>query len=154
MKDTKAEEETIVHMQRPAFKYEVNLTTIAALIGLFTAIWGASGRYNGLENQVLNLDEEAQVWRNNHMLYHQERAKETTAIVTRYDERLKSLETQSREFDRMEYRLTVQEQGTTSLTAAVADLRQIINDQSGDLRLIKEILQRIEKGSETPTTRR
>lgn len=145
-----------MHMQRPAFKYEFNLTTIAAVIGIVGSIWFASERYSKLESQVMRLDEEASDWRNNHMSYHRERMQEVTAATTRYDERLKRLEDASREFDRMEYRLTVQEQGTTSLTAAVAELRQTINDQSGDIRLIREIVQRIEKGDDTtaPAIRR
>ena len=133
-----------MHVARPTFKYEMNLTTLTALLGIVISIWSASARYNTLEQGVEALDKEAQSWRANHLAYHNDRSREINALITRQDESLKEVETRTRDFDRMEYRLQLQEQGTTSLSAAVAELRQAINDQAGDVKLIREIVQRLD----------
>jgi len=44
----------------------------------------------------------------------------------------------------IEYRITVQEQANTSLVAAVEQLRQAMADQSADIKVIREILTRVE----------
>ena len=134
-------------MQKPAFEYKVNITTVVALVGLVATLWNASARYTRLETLALNLTSEASSWRNDHMIYHRDRATEAAQIVARTDERLKSLEGQGRAIDNLTYRMTIQEQGTTSLTAAVAELRQTINDVTGDIRLIREIVTRMENAS-------
>lgn len=131
-------------MQKPVFKYEFNITTLVALTGLIGSLWLAAAQYTRVELQVDKLTAEAVNWRAEHMAFHRERAAETASIAGRTDERLKALEGQARAIDNLTYRMTVQEQGTTSLTAAVADLRQTISNVTGDIKLIREIVTRME----------
>ena|GEM_PF-3602470 len=148
MRDELEEEVLDMQMQRPAWKSEINYTTVIAFLTLGMTIIGMSIAYGRFTSRVDVLERDAQTWRDSHLVYHRERAQEAAASTARADERLKTLEAEARQMDRMEYRLTVQEQGTTSLTAAVAELRQTINDQSGDIRLIREIVQRLDGGEQ------
>lgn len=134
---------------RPMFKYEINLTTITVAVGLAAMLWDASGRYVTLENQVAKLTTEAANWRDGHLQYHRERATDVSTQAARVDERIKQLETQNRTIDNLSYRMTVQEQGTTSLANAVNELRQTLNALSGDVRITREIVTRIDKGAKT-----
>ena len=140
-----------MHVTKPTFKYEMNLTTLAALLGIVISIWSASARYNTLERDVAALSKESQLWYASHLAYHSDRAREVNALIVRQDERLKEVESRTQGFDRLEYRLQLQEQGTTSLSAAVAELRQTINDQASDVKLIREIVQRLDSADPAKT---
>lgn len=137
-------------MTRPTFKNEWNVTTVIALMLFVATVVGWGQSYGRFSQRVDVLEREATAWRENHLQFHRERAQDNTATDTRLDERLKHLESQARSIDNLTYRMTVQEQGTTNLTAAVAELRQIINDVTGDIRLIREVVTRMEDRSEGP----
>lgn len=125
-------------MHRPVIKNELNLTSAIAIAGLAitlgTMVWKDSGYRSNMTS-----------WVTSHESYHVERARELTTHNVRTDERLKQVEGHSTTIANLEYRMAVQEQGTTSLTAAVADLRQGINDVTADIRLIREIVTRMER---------
>lgn len=127
-------------MHAPTFRNEINWTTAAAILGMIATICGGAYYYGQLNTRVDVLADQATLWREGHMTYHSERLVEVTAEKMRTDERLKALEANARIIDNLQYRMTVQEQGTTSLTAAVAELGQSVNDISGDIRLIREIV--------------
>lgn len=127
-----------MHITRPVVKNEINLTSGIAIAGLVitlgTMVWKDSGYRANMT-----------AWVSSHESYHVERARELTTHNVRTDERLKQVEALATTTANLEYRMAVQEQGTTSLTAAVADLRQGINDVTADIRLIREIVTRMER---------
>lgn len=132
------------HMELPkrAQKLEWNLNTIIQLVTLVgmcaggVAIWVNKGRDI----------EELQNWKAGHELLHKERLVEVKAIEARNEERFRSLESEVRKIDNLSYRLTVTEQSSTSTAGAIKDLQTLVSQQSGDLKVIKEILQRVEGG--------
>lgn len=132
------------HMELPkrAQKLEWNLNTIIQLVTLIgmcaggVAIWVNKGRDI----------EELQNWKAGHELLHKERLVEVKAIEARNEERFRSLESEVRKIDNLSYRLTITEQSSTSTAAAIKDLQSLVSQQSGDLKVIKEILQRVEGG--------
>lgn len=63
-------------------------------------------------------------------------------------ERLKAVEKQAKDDDRrltgLEYRTTVLKQMTVNISTAIKELQAAFNRQSGDIQVMKEILQRME----------
>ncbi|MTH65081.1 hypothetical protein [Paracoccus shanxieyensis] len=138
-------------MRRPAFKNELNVTTVIALAMFAITACGLAVGFGEFRGQVSETNRDLEAlktdvlgWREAHAQFHRERAQEIAASGARTDERLKQVEAQSRVIDNLTYRMTVQEQGSTNLAAAVAELRQTINDQSGDIKLIREIVTRMD----------
>ncbi|QHG70141.1 hypothetical protein [Ensifer adhaerens] len=131
-----------MELPKRAQKLEWNLNTIIQLVTLIgmcaggVAIWVNKGRDI----------EELQNWKAGHELLHKERLVEVKAIEARNEERFRSLESEVRKIDNLSYRLTITEQSSTSTAAAIKDLQSLVSQQSGDLKVIKEILQRVEGG--------
>lgn len=131
-----------MELPKRAQKLEWNLNTIIQLVTLIgmcaggVAIWVNKGRDI----------EELQNWKAGHELLHKERLVEVKAIEARNEERFRLLESEVRKIDNLSYRLTVTEQSSTSTAAAIKDLQSLVSQQSGDLKVIKEILQRVEGG--------
>ncbi len=69
-----------------------------------------------------------------------------SAIEARSEERFRSLEAEVRKIDNLAYRVASTEQSSTSTAVAIKDLQTLVSQQSGDLKVIKEILQRVEGG--------
>lgn len=131
-----------MELPRRAQKLEWNLNTIIQLVTLIgmcaggVAIWVNKGRDI----------EELQNWKAGHELLHKERLVEVKAIEARNEERFRSLESEVRKIDNLSYRLTVTEQTSSSTAGAIKDLQGLLSQQAGDLKVIKEILQRVEGG--------
>lgn len=134
-------EDPEMHVQKPTFKNELNLTTIVMAVGLFATIggwvWTASGT-----------TQETKSWIINHEQLHKDRLAQLTGSEARTEARLKatedSLQTISRKQDQTEYRITVQEQGSASLSRSVEELKNTVNGQSADIRVMLEILKRFD----------
>ncbi|WP_312809498.1 hypothetical protein [Agrobacterium cavarae] len=79
---------------------------------------------------------------------HKNRLSEVSKIEAATNERLKSLEKQANDDERrlsgLEYRTTVLEQMTVNISTAIKELQAAFNRQSGDIQVMKEILQRME----------
>ncbi len=129
-----------MELPKRAQKLEWNLNTIIQLVTLIgmcaggVAIWVNKGRDI----------EELQNWKAGHELLHKERLVEVKAIEARNEERFRSLESEVRKIDNLSYRLTVTEQTSSSTAGAIKDLQGLLSQQAGDLKVIKEILQRVE----------
>lgn len=72
------------------------------------------------------------------------------AFVVRTDERLKTLEGEARKIDGITFRLGVNERSTSDTVTAIKELQTLISELSGDLRVSREILQRIEAAQRNP----
>lgn len=121
-------EDEAMELPKRAQKLEWNLNTIIQLVTLFgmcvggVTIWVNKGRDI----------EELQKWR--------------SAMEARSEERFRVLESEVRKIDNLAYRVASTEQSSTSTAAAIKDLQTLVSQQSGDLKVIKEILQRVEGG--------
>lgn len=141
-----------MHVQKPVFKNEFNLTTLATLLGLIAVIggwvWTASGTARELQSNIGELDRKFTTWTSDHAQLHKDRNVAISADAARNDQRLISVETtiqtQARKQDQLEYRTTVQEQGSASLSRSVEELKNTVNGQSADIRVMLEILKRFD----------
>jgi len=121
-------EDEAMELPKRAQKLEWNLNTIIQLVTLFgmciggVTIWVNKGRDI----------EELQKWR--------------SAMEARSEERFRSIESEVRKIDNLAYRVASTEQSTTSTASAIKDLQGLLSQQAGDLKVIKEILQRVEGG--------
>jgi septal ring factor EnvC (AmiA/AmiB activator) len=126
-------------------KLEWNLNTIIQLVTLGGMIVGGVIIWVDKSRDIDDL----QVWRSNHEQLHKERLVEVKSIEARADERFKNLETDVRKLsamaDNLSYRITTNEQATSGIASTVKDIQTQLSQQSGDLREIKVILQRMEK---------
>lgn len=126
-------------MTRPTWKNEWNVTTLVALFGVAAMGGGWLWTWSATTTRVSN-------WIAAHEELHKNRLADTTAANARFDERIKSVEMESRSLENIRYRLTVQEQGATNLARTVDELRQAIAQQNSDIRLIREIVTRLDPG--------
>ena len=61
------------------------------------------------------------------------------------DARIAGMENVTRQIDNLTYRMSTVENSTSTFARALEDLRAEMSQQSGDMRVIKEILTRIER---------
>lgn len=127
-------------------KMEWNLNTIISLFTLASMVVGGVAIWIDKSRDI----EELQDWRQSHEQLHKERLVEVKTIEARADERFKSLESDVRRLsaksENLDYRLTSSEQAVGSLVQTTKEIQQAVSAQSGDLREIKVIVQRMEKG--------
>lgn len=123
-----------MQLKAPNVKYEINLNTIIVLVGFASTtlaggnMWGAvTTRLGNLESQVA------------------ERAQQTTKDVATLATRIDGLDAEVRKYDNLSYRVTVQEQSSASLAKSVEELKTAINSQGADVRVIREILTRLDR---------
>ena len=131
-------------LPRRAPKFEWNLNTIIQLVTLTVMLIGGVAVWVNSRRDI----DELKVWRVAHENLHKDRLAEVKGIEAAYAERFRANESDTRKLSsQMEntvYRVTVLEQSTASVTQAIKDLQSLVSQQSGDLRVMKEILQRIE----------
>lgn len=123
-------------------KLEWNLNTVLQIISLLSFLAGGIYVWTNTTRDL----EELQRWRNGHDQYRKERLAEVKANEGRTEERFRSLEGEVRKIDNLAYRIAAAEQTTASTAAAIKDLQALVSAQSGDIKVIREILQRIEAG--------
>lgn len=120
----------------------------AALIGL---IWKGGAYTQQVEADInrnaAGIDridrEQAARW-SAHDALHKDRLAEVKSNEARTDERFKAIEGEVRKIERLDYRLTVTEQTTSTTAGAIKELQSTLSETSGDLKVVREILQRIE----------
>lgn len=124
----------------PKGKYEWNLNTVVLLVGLGTGLvaWGVT--WGKFTNAVERSDQEAISWRAAHEQVHKDRQVALAGAEARVDERLRAAETEIRKFDNLAYRLTVVEQSAFSLSKSIEELKILVNNQSADIRVVREVL--------------
>lgn len=127
-------------------RLEWNLNTIIQLITLLGMVGGGIVIWVDKSRDI----EELQSWRLNHEQLHKDRLVDVKANEARNDEKFKSVETDIKKLttltDSLNFRLTTNENATTGIAQTVKDIQQSLSQQSGDLREIKVILERMEKG--------
>lgn len=127
-------------------KMEWNLNTVIQIITLVGMVGGGIAIWVDKSRDI----EDLQAWRTNHEQLHKERLADVKANEARNDEKFKSVEADVRKLnslaDSLNFRLTTNENATTGIASTVKDIQTQLSQQSGDLREIKVILQRMEKG--------
>lgn len=113
-----------MELPRRAQKLEWNLNTVIQVITLLMMCGGGVTIWVNKGRDI----EELQKWQ------------------ARSEERFRALETEVRKIDNLAYRVASTEQSSTSTAAAIKEVQGLISQQAGDLKVIKEILQRVEGG--------
>ena len=131
---------------RTTFENKTNWNTWISLGGLIVTLALGLIGYGKFTQSVGDLDRRFNAWTDDHEQFHAQRQVDTTADRARMDERIKSIEAEARSLENIRYRLTVQEQGATNLARTVDELRQAIAQQNSDIRLIREIVTRLDPG--------
>jgi hypothetical protein len=141
MQEERMTEEKTMGITR-ARTMEWNLNTVIQLVTLVGMIIGGVTIWVDKSRDI----EELQTWRTGHEQYHKERLAEVKAGEGRAEERFRSIESEVRKIDQLSYRVTVTEQTTTSTATAIKELQNLVSQQAGDIKVVREILQRIEAG--------
>ena len=124
-------ETEMVTVAAPSWKWEWNLNTVVILVGFaggFIA-WGATW------NEV------------------QVRAEGNTASIERIDKRLTAVEASMRVLDTQELRISAVEKQASEASVSMRSLEATLNALGSDMRVVREILQRIESGRAAPVDR-
>ena len=142
-------------MKLPIRENKVNWNTVISAAGfaIMIAVYAVSfGEFRaGVSETNRNLEDleaNVQQWRTSHMDYHRERATQLDSSTARMDERVNATERRLQDMATLTHRVTVLEQGAASLTKSVADLNSAMSVISGDIRVIRESLLRLERSSE------
>lgn len=109
-------------MQAPRFKWEVNSNTIfqvVQLLGLMVAAVWFLGEMKAVND-------------------------ENRKAIEHLDRRLTAVETDARRIDGHEIRLSTVEKQAVSAAEAMRTVEQTLSNLSADIRVVREILQRIE----------
>ncbi|MXN46042.1 hypothetical protein GR138_12660 [Shinella kummerowiae] len=133
---------------------EWNLNTVIQLVTLVGMIIGGVTIWVDKSRDI----EDLQTWRTGHEQYQKERLAEVKAGEGRTEERFRSLEADGRKatsmLENLSYRVTVTEQTTTSTATAIKELQNLVSQQAGDIKVVREILQRIEAGQHSGIERK
>ncbi len=141
-------EDEAMELPKRAQKLEWNLNSILNLITLVGMIGGGGWIWANTTRDI----EELQSWRVSVEQAQKDRLAESRERDGRTDERFRGLEAEVRKIDNLTYRVTITEQSTATITTAIKDLQTLLNQQSGDLKVVREILQRIEAGQRDGAT--
>ncbi|UXS23091.1 hypothetical protein [Agrobacterium tumefaciens] len=134
----------LMQISAPKVKYELNMTTAVVTIGLCATFAGWGVVWGSLTTRIENGETRVNGWITSHEQLHKDRLVAVTATETRTDQRIQVIEAEQRKIDNLSYRLTVQEQGAATLSKNVEELKAAVQGQSADLRVIREILTRMD----------
>ena len=145
-------DEPTMHM--PERENKVNWNTAISLGGfaIVVAVYLVSfGEFRAQvfesNRNIAALTQNVEEWRVAHMQYHRDRSADLNALNARTDQRLKTIEDRMQELSTLSYRVTVVEQGAASLTKSVAELTSAMSVISGDIRVIRESILRLERAN-------
>lgn len=137
------------------------INTGLILSAVIAAVWKGGGIYEAMNNRdetnaaeirrvEQKLDNMAQdqvkAWEA-HQQVHKDRLGDVKEREGRYEQRFIAIEKEQRRTDQLEYRLNVQEQQSIQTSAAIKEFSSSLNSLSGDVRVVKEILQRLDQPS-------
>jgi len=131
-------------MTVPKFEWSFNFNTVLQIFTLGGLVAGWIYIWANTERDI----DELQAWKISHELLHKERLADVKAIEARQDERVKGIESDVRKLsavtDNLSYRITTNEQAVSSTTQTVGKVQDTLSQLGGDVRLVMEILQRME----------
>lgn len=117
-----AEDDEMHAVKAPAWKWEWNLNTVVILLGFVGGFvtWGATW------NEVQN------------------RSESNSVALDKMDKRLTAVEVEMRTLDTQELRLSAVEKQASDAAVSMRSLEGTLNVLGSDIRVVREILQRIE----------
>lgn len=118
-----------------------NLNTLIQLVTLFGMIIGGVAIWVDKSRDI----EELETWTQAHEQLHRERLAEVKEREGKTAERFRGIEEEIKKIDQLEYRLTVTEQSATTTSQALNRVTEGLSDLKGDIRVVREILQRMEQ---------
>ena len=131
-------------MRSPKFEWTLNINTALQIVTLAGVVSGWIYIWANTERDILEL----KGWRDEHKQLHEKRAVEVRATEVRYDERMKNVESEIRKLagvaDNLSYRITANEQASSNTSQTVKEIQNSLGQLGGDMRVVREILQRIE----------
>ena len=80
-------------------------------------------------------------WITRHENLHRERSVMVLNADTRLDQRILTLEGESRKIENLAYRMTVAEQSNLNTSKSIERLTDTVNNQSTDIRVMREIIE-------------
>ena len=110
-------------MQLPRAKNEVNVNTIITVVGFLLTIAGGGVAWGTAQANIATL----------------------TMTTAELGTRMTSAEGVISRLVNLEYRVTVAEQANTNLARAVDELRAAVASQSADIRVVREIVTRMDR---------
>lgn len=139
-------------MKLPERENKVNWNTAISALGfaVVVAVYLVSfGEFRAQvfesNRSVASLASDVEDWRVAHMDYHRERYGEWAGAKAEVEQRIGRLENRLQDLSTLTHRVTVVEQGAASLTKSVAELTSAMSTISGDIRVIRESILRLER---------
>lgn len=114
-------------MHIPPPRKEWNINTIISVAGFCLTLAGGVYAYGQLTSQVAYTEDQL------------------SAYKAAMDLRVAAIELSTRQIDALAYRITAAESTNATISKGLADLQAAVSQQSGDIRVVREILQRIER---------
>lgn len=129
-----------------------HLATIAQVLGLLGVFAAGISAWNGLGNDIARIDREIatrsqarDAWVAGHETLHKERLAEVRNREGAVDARLSAMDGQIRKLDELSFRVGATEQSAKTTAEAIKNLEATVNDQSANIRVMREILERQEE---------
>ncbi|MCM2293787.1 hypothetical protein NAC44_15780 [Allorhizobium sp. BGMRC 0089] len=119
---------------RPRFKMDISLNTLIHLITLAGFVAGGGYVWAETRSDLQDLLR----WR----LTAETRQ---SADEGKIEERFRSTDAELRKLDNLAYRVSLAEQSAGVTATALRDLQKTVAEQAGDLKVMREILQRLDK---------
>lgn len=133
-------------MHIPPVKRELNTNTIIQLVTFVILLGGMIWTTAQRDADLTTLRRDFTDYRVAHEQVHKDRLATVSGIEARTDARIVALETAIRKQDNIEYRVTVVEQGSANLARAVDELKAALNSVVTDIRVVREIVTRLDVG--------
>lgn len=129
-------------MAHPKFKNELNLNTVVLVVGLLGTIGGAFYTAGQQAKRVDNID----AWVQGHEDLHKAKGAEFSAKFADIYARFRTNDQELQRIENLSYRTTVLEQGAANTQRALSEVKDQLNTLSADIRVMREILTRMDKG--------
>ncbi len=123
-------------------RFEYNFNTFLLLGGIVAGLATTGGTWGYFISSLASADRETKEWQARHEDQHRERARQISESQAKADQRLTQLELDSRKIGNLEYRITVAEQAGLTTAKAIEQLGRTVNEQSSDIRVMREIIER------------
>ena len=112
----------IVTVPTPTWKFEWNLNTLVSLIGFIGIFFAWGATWNQVQSEM----------------------RANSAAIERLDKRLSAAEVALRTLDTQEIRIAAVEKQASEAAVSMRSLESTLNTLGSDIRVVREILQRIE----------
>ena len=127
-----------MQVKTPSFKYEINFNTVLMVVGFGATMtaWGVT--WGSFTSNVRAMDEKFTA----EIIRLDKRIDQGVAYEMKNDERNRSMELDVRKIENLTYRITVNEQTTSTLVKASDEMKTLITTVATDVKYLREEAQR------------